>query len=60
MTTLKIADLIQAHQTIQSLLAIPPIGLTDEQLEVRMNAAKFLGKLDATIFDLDKYEGECA
>jgi hypothetical protein len=60
MTTVNLSELIQAHQTIQSLLAIPPIGLSEEQLEVRMQAAKHLGKLDAIIFNHEKYEGECA
>jgi len=60
MTTLKLTDLKEAHQVIQSLLTIPAFGLTDKNLEVRMDAAKYLGKLDAIIFNLEKYEGECA
>ena len=60
MTTVpKLENFIKARQTIESLLAIPPNDLTDEQLKVRINAAKFLGELDANIFFVELYEKDC-
>lgn len=60
MTTVsKLQNFIEAKQVIESLLAMPTAGLTRQQLDDRLKACEFLGKLNANIFFIELYEKDC-